>query len=85
MIYVRTGLSGETSRDGYLREYKDEGMAEERRMGKERLRRYINLAAVTASNLAGISLDIMPKKKRTLFDRTKHSFPFIKLFCLLNE
>lgn len=62
MIYVRTGLSGETSREGYLREYKDEGMAEERRMGKEQLRRYINLAAVTANNLAGISLDIMQKK-----------------------
>lgn len=70
MIYVQTGLSGETSRDGYLREYKDEGMAEERRTRKEQLRRYINLAAVTASNLGGISLDIMQKK--ILFDRTKN-------------
>lgn len=82
MIYVRTGLSGETSRDGYLREYKDEGMVEERRiLGKEQLRRYINFAAVTASNLEGISLDTMQKKRK------KKRFSSIvgkKCFCSSN-
>lgn len=33
MIYVRTGLSGETSRDGYLREYKDEEDGKEKGEG----------------------------------------------------
>lgn len=75
MIYVRTGLSGETSRDGYLREYKDKGMVEERRiLGKEQLRRYINLAAITASNLRGISLNIVQKKKGFLRSREKFFF-----------
>jgi len=42
MIYVRTGLSGETSRDGYLREYKDEGMAEEKENTGERASKKIH-------------------------------------------
>lgn len=64
MIYVRTGLSGETSCDGYLREYKDAEMVRKRGIPrKEQVRRCINLAGggrgITASNLEGISLNVM--------------------------
>lgn len=50
MIYVRTGLSGETSLDGYLRENirtrerRRRGEEEEGIRRKEQVRRYINFA-----------------------------------------
>jgi len=68
MIYVRTGLSGETSCDGYSREYKVARMAGKRGIPrKEQVRRYINpaggreggMGGITASNLEEISLNVV--------------------------